>query len=290
MIKKTIPHAEYAHMGGSGTWGGDFPENAGIPGVKIIESDMEFETPFGVTVPLMVFEIPAEMTADHKVHTVIDVPFHGWFGLSPYDERPAERVFWVLQQAGVKYIIADGSGGGVNPLLDPGDVIIPDDLIDHTKRHLEISRFTDKIVRMRDIVCPDLAHILYNEALKEYPRVFGRGTYAVDEAPRFETAAEVRRLYDEHVDICAHTMMPEAALARAIGACYAAIYLVSNSAEGINPDWKKPIFDYYAECAPKFGRIVINTLAAINPDAKECKCMDNLLPVPGGVKSRMNAK
>ena len=97
-------------------------------------------------------------------------------------------------------------------------------------------------------------------------------------------------MYDEHVDICAHTMMPEAALARAIGACYAAIYLVSNSAEGINPDWKKPIFDYYAECAPKFGRIVINTLAAINPDTKECKCMENLLPVPGGVKSRMNAK
>lgn len=70
---------------------------------------------------------------------------------------------------------------------------------------------------MRDIVCPDLANLLYQEALKEYPRVFGRGTYAVDEAPRFETKAEVRRLYDQHCDICGHTMMPEAALARAIG-------------------------------------------------------------------------
>ena len=40
-------------MGGSGTWGGDFPENAGTPGVKILDSDMEFETPFGTTVPLM---------------------------------------------------------------------------------------------------------------------------------------------------------------------------------------------------------------------------------------------
>ena len=63
-----------------------------------------------------------------------------------------------------------------------------------------------------DIVCPDLAAILYNEALKEYPRVFGRGIYAVDEAPRFETKAEIRRLYDQHCDICGHTMMPEAAL------------------------------------------------------------------------------
>lgn len=290
MIKKEIPHAEYAHMGGSGTWGGDFPENAGIPGVKILESDMEFETPFGTTVPLMLFEIPAEMTADHKPHVVLDIPFHGIFGLSPYDERPVERVFWVMQQAGVKYIVADGSGGGINPLLDPGDVIIPDDLIDHTKRHFEISRFTDKIVRMRDVVCPDLSKILYNEALKEYPRVFGRGTYSVDEPPRFETKAEIQRLYNEHADICGHTMMPEAALARAIGACYAGIYLVSNSAEGINPDWKRPIFDFYAECAPKFGRIIINTLAAINPETKECHCLDNLMEVPGAVQTRISAK
>ena len=153
-----------------------------------------------------------------------------------------------------------------------------------------LSKFTDKIVRMRDIVCPDLAQLLYQEALKEYPRVFGRGTYAVDEAPRFETKAEVRRLYDQHCDICGHTMMPEAALARAIGACYAAIYLVSNTAEGINPDWKRPIFDLYHECADKFGRIVINTLAAIDPGKKQCRCKDYLLPVPGDVNTRMNAK
>ena len=109
------------------------------------------------------------MTADHKPHVVLDIPFHGIFGLSPYDERPVERVFWVMQQAGAKYIIADGSNGGINSLLNPGDVIILDDLIDHTKRRFGISRSTDKIVRMRDIVCPDLSEILYNEALKEYP-------------------------------------------------------------------------------------------------------------------------
>lgn len=78
-------------------------------------------------------------------------------GLSPYHDTPSERVFWVLQRAGVKYIVADGSGGGINPLLDHGDVIIPDDLIDQTKRVSYLSKFTNKIVRMRDIICPDLA-------------------------------------------------------------------------------------------------------------------------------------
>ena len=67
-------------------------------------------------------------------------------------------------------------------------------------------------------------------------------------------------------------------------------FLVSNTAEGINPDWKRPIFDLYHECADKFGRIVINTLAAINPSEKECHCKDYLLPVPGDVNTRMNAE
>ncbi len=290
MIRTEIPQAEYCHIGGSGTWGCNFPEDVNFEGLKLLDSDMEFETPYGITVAMKLFELSADITADHKPHTVIDIPFHGWFGLSPYHDTPSERAFWVLQKAGVKYIIADGSGGGINPLLDPGDVIIPDDVIDYTKRVSYVSKFTDKIIRMRDIVCTDLSALLYQEALKEYPRVFGRGTYAVSEGSRFESKAEVQMQYNDHCDICGQTMMPEASLARAIGACYASIYLVSNCAEGINPDWKTPIFDRYAECATKFGRIVLNTLAAINPEEKKCTCMDNLMPVPDRVQVRMNAK
>ena len=72
MIRTDIPRADYAHIGGSGTWGGDFPDNTGIEGIKVLERDMEFETPYGTTVPMMLFEIPAEMTADHKAHTVLE--------------------------------------------------------------------------------------------------------------------------------------------------------------------------------------------------------------------------
>ena len=290
MIRTDIPCADYAHIGGSGTWGGDFPDNTGIEGVKVLERDMEFETPYGTTVPMMLFEIPAEMTADHKPHTVLDVPFHGWSSLSPYNDTPSERVFWVLQRAGVKFVIADGSGGGINPLLEPGDVIIPHDLIDLTKRISYMEKFNPAIVRMRDIICPDLADILYDAAHEEYNRVFGRGIYAVSEGPRFETKAEVQMLYDMHCDICGQTMMPEAGLARAIGACYAGIYLISNFAEGINPDWKRPIFDMYHECAPKFGRIAICALAAINPEKMECHCKEYLLPVAADVRKRISAE
>ena len=142
------------------------------------------------------------------------------------------------------------------------------------------------ITRMRDIICPDLHDILVEEALKDFRRVSRRGVYAVSEGPRFESAAEVRMQRDAHCDICGQTMMPEAALARAIGAHYASIYLISNYAEGINPDWEKTIHAIYEETAPKIGRIMIRAIAAIDPEKIECHCQDNLVGTNIGEHNR----
>ncbi len=290
MIKTEIPKTLYCHIGGSGTWGCDFPEYVNFKGITVLDSDMEFETPFGVSAPLKLFRMDASITADKKPRDVLYVPFHGWPGLSPYNDCPSERLFWVLQRAGVNYILADGSGGGVNPLTEPGDIIVPEDLIDYTKRVSYIGKFTKNIVRMRNICCPDLHDILVAEAKKEYTRVFRTGIYGVAEAPRFETAAEVQKMYNDHCDICGQTMMPEAALSRAIGACYASLYLVSNHAEGIHPDWQTPIFDYYNDCAPRIGKIMLRAMAAINPETKKCRCMDHIIQVPDHVQHRMGVE
>ena len=85
MIVKEIPKTLYCHLGGSGTWGCSFPEDVLFEGVRLLQKDMEFETPFGTTVGLKLFEMDASITADHKTRQVIYVPFHGWKGLSPYD-------------------------------------------------------------------------------------------------------------------------------------------------------------------------------------------------------------
>lgn len=44
MIMKEIPKVRYAVIGGSGTWAGEYPENTGIEGIRILQRDMEFET------------------------------------------------------------------------------------------------------------------------------------------------------------------------------------------------------------------------------------------------------
>ena len=74
-------------------------------------------------------------------------------------------------------------------------------------------------------------------------------------------------------------MMPEAALARAIGALYASIYLVSNYAEGINPDWEKEIHDIYEDTATTTGRVMIRAMAAIDPSRITEKAEDYMIHV-----------
>ncbi|MBP1554485.1 MAG: MTAP family purine nucleoside phosphorylase [Oscillospiraceae bacterium] len=265
MICKDIPQVLYCHIGGSGTWGCEFPEDIHFEGLTVLQTGMEFETPYGTTVPMKLYELDASVTADGKPRRVLFCPFHGWANESPMYDTPSERLFWVLQRAGVKYILTDGSGGGINPLMEPGDMIAPTDFIDLTKRISYLEQFNKNVVRMRNIVCKDLHDILVEEAKKEFPRVFRTGVMAVMEGPRFESPAEIRMLYDMHCDICGQTMMPEAALARAIGALYASIYLVSNYAEGINPDWEKEIHEIYEDTATTTGKVMIRAMAAIDP-------------------------
>lgn len=292
MIMKEIPKVRYAVIGGSGTWAGEYPENTGIEGIRILQRDMEFETPFGTTVPMKLFELEGSLTADGQPRQVLTVPFHGFHGLAPWN-TPSEQVFWVFQQAGVEYIVAEGSAGGINPLLDPGDVVVPHDFIDMTKRPSNIHHFTNNIPRMNDPLCPDLRNLLVQAAREVYAgqnnRIFSRGVYGNTEPPRFETPSEVRMLRTMGADLTAHTIAVEAYLSRAIGACYAGAYIVSNFAEGVvDTSWQgENIFDCYRDCADKFGRITVKAIAAIDPSKKHCHCQKNMIVVPSTVKERI---
>jgi len=56
--------------------------------------------------------------------------------------------------------------------------------------------------------------------------------YAATQGPRLETAAEIDRLERDGADMVGMTGMPEAALAREMGLCYATIAVVANHAAG----------------------------------------------------------
>ena len=143
---------------------------------------------------------------------------------------------WALHARKVKDVVSVATVGGIRAGLAPGTLVVPDQIIDYT--HGRESSYSG--TRGRGVMHIDFTHP-YCEALRQRllgaaaaagEGVVASGTYAATQGPRLETAAEIDRLARDGADIVGMTGMPEAALARELGLCYAAIAVVVNHAAG----------------------------------------------------------
>ncbi len=144
---------------------------------------------------------------------------------------------WALKSLGVSGIIAVGSVGSIHPSLGPGDLVIPDQLIDYTwgrassffgsepdiEMHVDFTHPFDQSLRQRLSGVADLLGFNIKDG----------GVYGCTQGPRLETAAEIRRMAGDGADVVGMTAMPEAVLARELGIPYAQLSVVANYAAGI---------------------------------------------------------
>lgn len=265
MPAREVPQVEWAVIGGSGTRGCSFPEDAGA-GARVLESGLVYETPFGESPPFTLFE-----TAGGR--RCLAVRMHGWRqGVMRGDA--SKQVFSVFAGAGVKRIIAEAGVGSLNPLLDPRDIVIPDDFVDLTTHRDPTPVVGGYLLIMRDPVCPVLSSAL-GQAAGKYAkgRVLERGTCVVTEGPRFESRAEIRMM-QPHGDIIGQSMCPEVWLARDIGACYAPLYIVVNYGEGIVCDWDHDLLkEIFHQDAVGQSKMVLEAIDAVD-EAAACGCAD----------------
>jgi len=267
--EQTIPHAWFGICGGSGSLSFDFPAALGDSRVTVLAQDLVFETPFGRSPAFTHFRVDCA----HGPRDVLSVRMHGWRrGVKRADA--SLQVFWVFHEAGVRKVLADGGVGSLNYLLDPRDVVIPNDFIDLSVKQ-DIYVRGDHLLIMRQPICPDLAsHLFAGASAAHFPRVFPRGSYLVTDGPRFESPAEVDYMKRLGGDIIGQSLAPEVFLARDIGACYAGIYLVVNYGEGIVRDWAhEELKNAFFEESETISRIVVDTIADADLDAA-CGCMD----------------
>ncbi|HIC87939.1 MAG TPA: hypothetical protein EYP04_00830 [Anaerolineae bacterium] len=279
---RTVPEATIGLIGGSATVLCRVPEEVRDPDVELLERGLVFDTPFGPTARFKLLQIRAEATVDGVPRRVLYVPYHGWRGAEGHREDLgySESVFWVFQQAGVRQILVDGTVGGVNPLLEVGDLVIPHDFIDLRTR--TSTAFTQGVlVRMKEPTCPHIRRVLYQAALDGgFTRVFRRGVYAVAEGPRFESVTEVENMRRMGADIVAQSLAPEVYFARALRMCYAGLYLVGNFAEGVNEEWETQ--DYWDVCqrlARPVAQVMFSALKRVRA-APDCRCASYTQPIP----------
>ena len=143
---------------------------------------------------------------------------------------------WALAQHEVKYIVSVASVGGIRSDLGPGTLAVPDQIIDYTYgREFTYFHGDDRSVVHVDFTqpyCEALRQRLLRAAEQASEAIVAGGTYAATQGPRLESAAEIDRLERDGADMVGMTGMPEAALARELGLCYAAVAVIVNHAAG----------------------------------------------------------
>jgi len=266
-----IPHVEYAFINGSGTWASNFPEDCADPDVTVMKENMVIDTPYGETVPLKLIHIEANREGTTSKDVLV-IPMHG----NHYKDNVSrlegsDQIFWVLQKAGVKKIVSEASVGGINHLLEVGDIVVPHDFIEgRTSRGMV---FCGVDMRMRDPFCPEIRAILIEEAQNLFPRVMKKGVSISAEGPRFESVAEIQMMHQWGADIVGLTLTPEIYYARTIGACFGIVNIIVNGAEGIGEEWEdiEAAKRLYRSWAIPMGKVVLKAMKRVSVNDK-CNC------------------
>lgn len=157
-------------------------------------------------------------------------------GLDTY--RPAHLVdhcanLRALAKRGCERVLALGSVGSLHRELPVGTFLAPDDFI---ALHAGRSCFDDARGHVVPGIDPDWRRLVIDawRGAAE-PELRDGGTYWESIGPRFETPAEIR-LIAAHADVVGMTIASESIAARELGLAYAAVCVVDNLANGIEPE------------------------------------------------------
>lgn len=200
------------------------------PGLEI-ENRRVIETPYGpASAPLL----------EGRVYgtRAIFLARHGEGHKIPPHAINYRANLWALREAGVKSVIAIAAVGGIASWFAPGEVAVPDDVIDYTygREHTYSDGRPGSGLEHADFTQPYPPHLrlaLETAAADAQVKLAGTGVLGVTQGPRLESPAEIRRMARDGCDMVGMTGMPEAALARELGIDYACLAVSVNWAAGV---------------------------------------------------------
>jgi 5'-methylthioadenosine phosphorylase len=208
------PEAKIAVIGGTGLYD--------IEGLTDMQ-EVNMETPFGPTSDTIV-------TGSLSGIGLAFLPRHGRGHRLMPTEIPSRANIFALKSLGVEQIIAINSVGSFKEEVRPGELLIPDQLIDRTSQRKN-TFFGEGIVahiQFAEPFCPDLRRVVFEAAKQAGGTVHDGGTYVVMEGPAFSTRAESRLHKGWGADVIGMTALPEAKLAREAEICYAIIAMATD--------------------------------------------------------------
>jgi 5'-methylthioadenosine phosphorylase len=255
-----MPQAKIGVIGGSGLY-----DIEGLTDIKEVNPD----TPFGK---------PSDTITIGRLGGtgIAFLPRHGkGHRISP-TEVPYQANVYALKGLGVERIIAINTVGSFKQEIKPGDLVIPDQLIDRTRSRAN-TFFGEGIVAhipFAEPFCPVLSQILLEAAKETGASVHPKGTYVVMEGPAFSTKAESRLYRSWGADIIGMTALPEAKLAREAEICYATIAGVTDYdswQEQSEPFTVDVILNILRQNIDTIKKIIKLAVARV-PEKRDCEC------------------
>lgn len=279
-----MPQAKIAVIGGTGLY-----DIEGLTDIK----EVDITTPFGK---------PSDTITIGRLEGVgvAFLPRHGKGHRVSPTEVPSRANIYALKSLGVEQIISINSAGSFKQEIKPGDLLIPDQLIDRTRGRVS-TFFSEGIVAhvpFAEPFCPALSLVLYQAAREVGASAHQGGTFVVMEGPAFSTRAESRLYRSWGVDIIGMTALPEAKLAREAEICYAIIGCVTDYDswhERNEPVAVDVILDTMCRNVDA-ARKIIKLAVGRMPDKRACECATALKGaivttpelIPAGQKKKLN--
>ena len=245
--------ADVAVIGGSGFYSFlDGPEEHRV------------DTPYGApSAPLSVGTVAGRRVAF--------LPRHG-----AQHEFPPHRInyranLWALRSLGVRQVLAPCAVGGLRPDVAPGDVVLPDQVVDRTLGRVQTFVESGAVhVPFADPYCVRLSAAVASVD----GTVKTGGTMVVIEGPRFSTRAESVHYAAQGWSLINMTGHPEAVLAREMRQCYTAIALVTDMDAGVEAGsgvGQEEVFALFAKNLERLRGLLARAVAAL-PDPDGCTC------------------
>ncbi|WP_148686235.1 S-methyl-5'-thioadenosine phosphorylase [Candidatus Nitrosocosmicus hydrocola] len=233
------------------------------------ERTLKPQTPYGDTSDVIL----VGSLGDKKVAFL---PRHGKGHRIPPHMINYRANIWALRELGVKRIIAPSAVGSLDYKFKPGDIILPDQFIDLTKRRAYTFYDGPQVchVSMADPLCSDL-RIVAKKCLTDLNiRYHDKGTYICIEGPRFSTRAESHIFKDIlHADIIGMTLVPECILARESEICYLSISTITDyDVWADQPVSSKEIIETLQKNVDNTKNLLSKIIPSVTEERTNCSC------------------
>ncbi len=200
--------------------------------------------------------------------------------LMPTEVNYRANIF-ALKSLGVEQVISISACGSLRERLHPGDVIVPDQVFDFTKKRV-YTFFGEGLVThigVADPLCARLSALLGDAVEDAGGTVQRGGRFITIEGPRFSTKAESFTYRAWGMDIIGMTTSPEVFLAREAEMCYAVMAHVTDydvwheTEEPVSVDALLATLAANTALAQDGLRKLVGRMAAAERD---CECGDTL--------------